>query len=175
MGCRGQFWTIIGALALLWVCGGIFYAVSSSQSIGQQVTATLTAGTDIDSATAKSIQDTGTGSAFLTTAAIFFCTGVPIMLIAGSLANGAKRDYQQQQQLALQQQQTYAMQQMAAQAAVQRPVYQAAPMADVRPQFDAARELIKAKQYDAARNLLKTINHPTAQEWLQKLDKMQSK
>jgi hypothetical protein len=44
----------------------------------------------------------------------------------------------------------------------------------LRAQFAAVKALIQAKRYPQARELLKTINHPTAQEWLTKLDRLES-
>lgn len=45
---------------------------------------------------------------------------------------------------------------------------------DIREQMERARDLIKAKRYDRARDILESLDHPLAQQWLAKLDELDS-
>jgi hypothetical protein len=47
-------------------------------------------------------------------------------------------------------------------------------MATVKEQMLKAQDLIKAKRYDEARKILVKIDHPKAQEWLAKIDELDS-
>jgi hypothetical protein len=172
-GCRVQFWSIIGAIALLWTCGGIFYALATATTTGSTITATLTAGSRVSPSQSRDFTNSATGGAVIGGSLLFICTGLPVVLLSSLMAGGARRDIKEKRQLELQQQQTLAMQQMAAQNMALQPrgypvSYQTPP--DPRPQLEAAKALIQSGQYDAARNLLKTIDHPTAVEWIKKID-----
>lgn len=176
-GCRAQLWTIIGALALIWACGGTFLVISNASN---------TPGAD-----QFTVQDRSNyiSNAIVGGSAVYLCSGIPVMLIAGSLANGARREAKQEKQhqelVTMQHQNAVAMQQIQAQnMALQQQALQqqarsnpslaspARSTQEIRPQLEAAKTLIDAKQYTQARNLLKTIDHPKAAEWLSKLDNM---
>lgn len=182
MGCRAQFWTLIGALALLWTCGGTFLAFSSAPQTGRRVMATLQPGS-VD----KDTENIATGNAALSGSAVYLCTGLPVLILASLFANGARRQYTEKKRheelLAAQHQQTLALQQMATmqatQAAAQFARMQAAPVGSnvqvaipphVQSTLDQARQLIKDKQYKKARALLNGVDHPKAREWLATMD-----
>jgi hypothetical protein len=195
-GCRAQLWSILGAFALLYMCGGIFLTTGASsvnitEADKRRAAATLAAqGVEFD----EEMYMAGAGIAKAGILGLgvpfFLCSGLPFVFIFGLLANSNRRaireEKRHQQQLEVQRQQFAAMQQAATAQAVQaqvqfanlqqqqpRPSNPALPTpTDIRPQLEAAKALIDAKQYDAAKNLLRTIEHNKARDWLAKLEQM---
>jgi hypothetical protein len=195
MGCRAQFWSLLGGLALIYLCGGLMWVVGGASSVttkeaGASISATMKAqGQKIDSETVKASQGIAAGAVTVVGLPFFACTGLPVLFFCGLMANANRRGLRQQrqheEQLATQKQQFEAMQQSAmahtaqaqmnyAQMQAQQPppmsIPANAPSTDVKAQFEAAKALIDAKQFSAARNLLKTINHPMAKEWIAKIE-----
>ncbi len=79
MGCFGRFLSLLGAIALLWTCGGIFYAF-----IGSQYAARL------------GLYFGYSNDSTLATLGFFLITGIPAIVVFAALANIAKRNHQQQ-------------------------------------------------------------------------------
>jgi hypothetical protein len=198
MRARANLWSILRAIALLYTCGGICFAVWASSSIASKDTTELIQATEIakngtsDISTTQAAQGIAAAGFMGLGLPFVACTGIPLVTICALLAwrnrVGLITEKRHQEQIAAQMSQFQTMAQsaqaQASQAHIQfAQMQQSQPInpvivsgtiveQDLRPQLEAAKALIDAKQYVQARNLLKTISHPLAADWLATMDKM---